>query len=759
MTTFYGDTITTTLEKLRKIFMNPPDLSVNKETRYYFNGETKDGDKFSVCDWKLSKNYKESDKAVFRILTFTKEFSEKAKAELTTKLKGEEPGFFLDHEVTKDIGAVNRIPIKLLSSQLPSFSTERLENIQKAASDAYHNTPDPIFDDKRYDLIVEELQKRKSTIPVGASLRTDDNATDLPFWMGSADKITPKNADALKRWLQKYGKVGSYLVSEKLDGVSCLFVKKGSKIKLYTRGDGKRGSDISYLAKYFHNIPDDLEEDIVVRGELIVSKRIFETKYSHSRTVPDGDYKGKKVGKREYKNPRNMVSGLVNSKTAREGLGDVEFVAYEIISDDEKQEMKPSEQMRKLGHLGFEVVNHTKLSTLSIPILEQSLEQMKKLSPYEIDGIIVCINGPYERNTDGNPDYLFAFKMTSEADIKQSTVRAVQWDISKTGQIKPVILIDPVEIDGVEVKQATAHHAKYVEENKLGPGAVVQIVRSGSVIPYIYSVLEQAEEPQMPEDEYVWDETHTNIRIAETTKENSQKMCVKLISDFFLQMGIKFVSEATVTKLYNDGLNTLLKIIGASKARIQQVDGIQERGAERIYTNIHEGLKNVKIHNVLGACGVLGYGVGKKRLEVLFQAKPDLLTWYKGKKLSVVIQEIIKVEGYSEIMARRVAENLPYAEKFYEAIKKYATFDTVKKNSPAKGSLTGAKIVMTGFRDKKLEEFVKSKGGSVVSAVSGAVTALVAADKNSATGKPKEARERGIPVYGREEYEKMVGFA
>lgn len=740
-------TVNTTLEKMRKIFMATPDISLDKDTQYYFCGETKDGDKFIVCDWKLPDDYKENEEATFRVLASMKEFSEKAKAEIISKLKGEDSSVFLPCGTTKDIGAVNRIPIKLLATQLPSFSTERLENIQKAASDAYHNTPDPIFDDKRYDLIVEELQKRKSTIPVGASLRTDDNATDLPFWMGSADKITPKNADALKRWLQKYSKVGSYLISEKLDGVSCLFVKKGSKVKLYTRGDGKRGSDISYLAKYFHNIPDDLEEDIVVRGELIVSKRIFETKF-----------KGKKVGKREYKNPRNMVSGLVNSKTAREGLGYVEFVAYEIISEDEKQEMKPSEQMRKLGHLGFEVVNHTKLNTLSIPILEQSLEQMKKISPYEIDGIIVCINGPYERNTDGNPDYLFAFKVTSEADVKQSTVRAVQWDISKTGQIKPVILIDPVEIDGVEVKQATAHHAKYVEENKLGPGAVVQIVRSGSVIPYIYGVLEQAEEPQMPEDDYVWDETHTNIRISETTKENSQKMCVKLISDFFLQMGIKFVSEATVTKLYNDGLNTLLKILGASKARLQQVDGIQERGAERIYTNIHEGLKNVKIHNVLGACGVLGYGVGKKRLEVLFQAKPDLLTWYKGKKLSVIIQEIIKVEGYSEIMAKRVAENLPYAEKFYESIKKYATFDTVKKSSPAKGSLTGAKIVMTGFRDKKLEEFVKSKGGSVVSAVSGAVTALVAADKNSTTGKPKEARERGIPVYGREEYEKMVGF-
>jgi NAD-dependent DNA ligase len=301
-----------------------------------------------------------------------------------------------------------------------------------------------------------------------------------------------------------------------------------------------------------------------------------------------------------------------------------------------------------------------------------------------------------------------------------------------------------------------------VVENKLGPGAVVQIVRSGSVIPYIYGVLKQADKPQMPDDEYVWDETRTNIRVSETTKENSQKMCVKLISDFFSQMGIKFVSEATVTKLYDNGLNTLLKIIGASKGRLQQVPGIQERGAERIHTNIHEGLKNVKIHNVLGASSVLGYGVGKRRLEVLFQAKPDLLTWYKGKKLSTIIEEIAKIEGYSDIMARRVAENLPYAEKFYEAMKKYAIFESTKKatTSPKKGAtnLAGTKIVMSGFRDKDLEEFIKEKGGKVVSAVSGAVTAVVASDKNSDTGKPEKAREMGIPVYGREEYGKMIGF-
>jgi NAD-dependent DNA ligase len=418
--------------------------------------------------------------------------------------------------------------------------------------------------------------------------------------------------------------------------------------------------------------------------------------------------------------------------------------------------------MKKLGRMGFDVVLNNILKKVDIPILQNTLEQMKKLSPYEIDGIIVAVNGPYERNTKGNPDYLFAFKMTSEDDVRESTVRAVQWDISKTGQIKPVILIDPVDIEGVEVKQATAHHAKYVVENKLGPGAVVQIVRSGSVIPYIYGVLKQADKPQMPDDEYVWDETRTNIRVSETTKENSQKMCVKLISDFFSQMGIKFVSEATVTKLYDNGLNTLLKIIGASKGRLQQVPGIQERGAERIHTNIHEGLKNVKIHNVLGASSVLGYGVGKRRLEVLFQAKPDLLTWYKGKKLSTIIEEIAKIEGYSDIMARRVAENLPYAEKFYEAMKKYAIFESTKKatTSPKKGAtnLAGTKIVMSGFRDKDLEEFIKEKGGKVVSAVSGAVTAVVASDKNSDTGKPEKAREMGIPVYGREEYGKMIGF-
>ena len=129
--------------------------------------------------------------------------------------------------------------------------------------------------------------------------------------MGSADKITPEENKELNRWFDK-NPSKKLFITDKLDGVSGMFVCKNGRKKLYTRGNGTEGADISYLIQYIDTFPkQEFKDDVTVRGELIIKKKVFDDKYYDKKSKKSD----KKEKERSYKNARNMVSGLVGAKT------------------------------------------------------------------------------------------------------------------------------------------------------------------------------------------------------------------------------------------------------------------------------------------------------------------------------------------------------------------------------------------------------------------------------------------------------------
>ena len=189
----------------------------------------------------------------------------------------------------------------------------------------------------------------------------------------------------------------------------------------------------------------------------------------------------KKNYSKQYANQRNMVAGRVGAKTMREGLQDIEFVAYEIIGNDVLS--KPSEQLDYLDKLGFTTVRRKITKKIEVDHLMETLVSSKDLSEYDIDGLIVQPNVPYERVTDGNPQYAFAFKMRLSGNLLESKVIGVNWNVSKWGKLKPRVEIEPVHLGGVTITWATGFNAKFIVEKSIGPGAIIEITRSGDVIP------------------------------------------------------------------------------------------------------------------------------------------------------------------------------------------------------------------------------------------------------------------------------------
>ena len=615
-------------------------------------------------------------------------------------------------------------------NSLKKITINSLKEIKSYLDDKYYNTGEKTeFTDYQYDILKDYIIKNDKDyeITIGSKIREDNNRVKLPIYLGSLDKIKFEDTNKLDNWLIKYNSK-EFLISDKLDGVSALFISKEGIMKLYTRGDGNIGSDITHLIKYIKDIPEKVKEDIAIRGELIIKKNIFKNKYSE-----------------KFANTRNMVSGLVNSKSLREGVIDINFITYEIIDNKLKTQIKPLEQFKKIKELGFTVVKNNKISIIDIEILSEILLKNLSDNEYEIDGIIIQPNEEYIRNIKDNPKYQFAFKMTLDSNLIQTEVEEVEWNISKHKIIKPRIRIKPVHLNGVKITYATGFNAKYIFTNSIGVGSIVKITRSGDVIPFIVEIIKSSDKPDMPLIEYTWDENKVDI-IVDNDIDNISD--IKIISSFFQNMDIKCISEATVEKIYNHGLTSLKKIFDASISDFEKIDRFGPKLAEKIYNNIHNGLKNVSIDVLLGSTCIFGYGMGKRKLKVLMEEIPDLFELYKKLSKKELLEKLNKVEGFSNITSQKILDNIEKADNFLKDIDTYVTYKNIKKDTlNIHNKLKNKTYLFSGFRDKELEEKIISNGGKIVTSISKNLSFLIIKeDTEKISTKVQKAKDLNIPI-------------
>lgn len=633
------------------------------------------------------------------------------------------------------------------------FKSENLKILHTSKlylDDLYYNTEEQEVSDVIYDILKDVLIKRdpKYIPPVGVKIRYNDNEAKLPHWLGSADKITPKEPEVLKRWLGK-NKSKEFILSEKLDGVSGLLQVKNGVQKLYTRGDGVLGKDISYLIQYF-NIPTNLP-DMSVRGEIIIPKEIFNKKYKYDGRLEDykeTKNKGKGFG-RTYKNSRNMVAGLIGAKTVRRGLKDVQFVVYEIVEFVDR--LKSSKQLDKLKKLKFTTALYIVITEISMEILIKQHIIFKDKTKFEIDGIVIQNNSVYDRNISGNPKYMFAFKVQSEDNKAKTIVIDIEWKVSRFGQIVPVVIFEPVNLSGATLCRASAHNAANLVNQCIGIGAEIFVTRSKDVIPFIQEVIKPAKikYPDIEKDlnglDYKWDDNKVHFII----KGTMDMMYIKLFDSFFSKMNIKHISRKTIEKIYKHGFTTLISIISISKGDLLKIDGIKEKSADRIITNIHRGLQEITITQILGSSSIFGFGFGRKRTDMLFNDIPNILKIYKKFSRLELIEKIKKIEGFSEITAIKVVDNLENAKLFIDIVKPYCTY---KEKVRISNTLVGKKFVMSGFRDKDLEQKIIERGGKIVSSVSKKTNGLIVSDKEKTSGKITKAKESNVKIYTLEEF-------
>lgn len=630
---------------------------------------------------------------------------------------------------------------KITSNPLDTLKTLSEEDVVKIIQKAnleYYKSGNPILTDNIYDIVKEYLENINPTHPILKSVGTSQgNKVKLPFYMASLDKI--KNDEkTLEKFKNSYK--DEYIISDKLDGISALLYKNNNVLSLYTRGDGEKGQDITHLINFIKNVKD-IPNNYAVRGELLMSKIDFEKVSSKGA------------------NARNMVAGLVNSKVPNLELTKyIQFIAYELI----EPYVIPEEQFKILKNINLKTVNNIKIteSNLNINKLSNILDERRKLSEFEIDGIVIFNNKKYPRNNE-NPKHAFAFKNINTMEKVEVIVTKVEWNLTKDNYLIPVVNFNPVHLNGVMVKKATGFNAKYIKTNKIGPGSQIIIMRSGDVIPHIVDIITESanKEPQMPDTKYLWTDSGVNIIIEKENNDYDEEIKEKQLKYFFEKVDFKYISEGNISKLYKNGFKSVKEVLTINKLDIQTI--FKEKMGEKLYNSIQEGKLKLNILLIMEASNTLGRGLAEKKLKLITENIPKILT----NKYIPTIDELIKIKGIETKTAELFISNLP---KFFEFIKENELEDYLNQNQEIKTNLipkiktnfdiSKINIVFTGIRDKELEILIEHNGGKVSNSITKNVTHIIAKDINENTSKIVKGRELNIKIITLEEFKKLLNL-
>lgn len=480
-----------------------------------------------------------------------------------------------------------------------NYIVNNLISIIDGFNELYYNEGTSPLSDVCYDelllFLYEDFPEIQShyTNKVGydpSTTSTTGEEISLPFYMGSMNKLKhPKHIDL---WLQKYPihsqREIQYVMSSKLDGISALFYNN----QLYSRGNGTKGRNISFLLPYLNGGGEMSEINYVLRGELIIHKETFNTKYSKT-----------------YANARNLVCGILNRNYSDEYSDyyhNIDFVVYDIYDET----LTPHEKFSIIKTLSQKyngikcACYYLHKSSFDTELLDKVLMKMKSTYEYEIDGIVVSQNRHHKFVSGENPKYSFAYKNNDLCVMmKTGIVDKVIWNVSKDNYYKPKIkLQEPIVCDSSKIEYVTGFNAKYIIENKIHRNTKLKIGLSGNVIPHIFKVIESPYdgpiEALYPNNEdltkqmnvdFIWNKNKVDLICLDKDNVSSViKRNMMFFKAFEMKCGLQ---ETTLINVYKSTQKYKLEdILSLSEAQWVNIDKIGPKKAQGFIKCFQEAL-------------------------------------------------------------------------------------------------------------------------------------------------------------------------
>lgn len=629
------------------------------------------------------------------------------------------------------------------------------------ASKAYYAEDKEIMSNRDYDELYDELESLEKE--TGVTLANSPTANvgyeavdELPKERHESPMLSlgkTKNREELQDWLQ--GRTA--ILSWKLDGLTIVLTyREGKLAKAVTRGNGEIGEVITNNARTFQNIPLAIpfQGELVLRGEAVIS-------YSDFEKINEGieDVEAK------YKNPRNLCSGSVrqlnNEITAKRN---VKFYAFTLVKAEGMNfEDSKEKQFLFLEDQGFEAVERRLVTEENI--LDTIADFESRIVSYDIpsDGLVLTYEdiayGQALGRTAKFPRDSIAFKWADE--LRETTLKEIEWSASRTGLINPVAIFEPVELEGTTVSRASVHNISILRSLRLGLGDRINVYKANMIIPQIAENLTQSDTVEIPSVCPVCG-VPTEIR---QINEVQSLYCVnddcaaKRIKAFTLfvsrdALNMDGLSEATLEKFIDHGFvreyADLFHLDRYSEA-ITELEGFGEKSYRNLMESIDRA-RNTTLPRVIYGLGIANIGVANAKMLCRH------FDYDFERMRTAEVEELSVIEGVGGVIATAFydymhdEENLERVRRLLEEL----TVETPVVDAEEQ-TLTGKVFVITGSLEhygsrSELKDVIEEKGGKVTGSVTSKTDCLINNDSKSASAKNKKARELGIPIVTEEEF-------
>ena len=551
------------------------------------------------------------------------------------------------------------------------------------------------------------------------------------------------------------------MISWKLDGLTIVLTyRDGALEKAVTRGNGEVGEVVTNNARVFRNLPLHIpyEGELVLRGEAVISYKDFE---EINEEIGDADAK--------YKNPRNLCSGSVrqlnNEITAKRK---VRFYAFTLVNaGDVDFHNSRMYQMQWLKEQGFDVVeNH--------PVTRETVDEevdwfASQIGKNEVpsDGLVLVYDdiayGQSLGTTAKFPRDSFAFKWADE--IRETTLKEIEWSPSRTGLINPVAIFEPVELEGTTVSRASVHNISIMEELELGVGDRITVYKANMIIPQIAENLTRSGVKDIPAACPVCGGA-TRVSMENETKTlycTNPKCQAKHVKSFTLfvsrdAMNIEGLSEATLEKFIINGyIKDLTDLFHLDRyaEEIKNMDGFGEKSYENLQNSIKTA-RTTTLPRLVYSLGIPNIGIANAKMICrAFDNDPE-------KVLNATEEELDEISGVGGVIAKAYVDYFA-DEEHRDVFRRLLEEVDIPKEEETEDSrkFAGINFVITGSVERfanraEVKEEIEKRGGKVTGSVTSKTNYLINNDVNSTSSKNRKARELGVPIISEEEFLQML---
>lgn len=669
--------------------------------------------------------------------------------------------------------------------------------------DAYYNRSESLISDEEYDQkfdMLVEFEKETGVVfsnspthSVGYKVISKLDKVKHSHPMLSLNKT--KSLDDLISFIANRNCVFSL----KMDGLTILLTyENGNLLKAETRGNGVEGEDITHNAVAFENIPLTISYKgrLEVEGEAVITYDDFN---KINEELPEN---------KQYKNPRNLANGSVrqlDSKIAAQRH--LKFIAWKVSFieteiewyDNEEDEIITTKtlssytnKLKCIRELGFDIVpytTHISFDDRTKQALERTIKLLKSIAKefsYPIDGLVMTYNDTaYAEslgNTDHHPRHSIAFKFYD--DVEETILKNIEWQVGKSGQITPVAVFEPVEIDGTIVERASLHNPSILDDLMLDIGDKITVYKANQIIPQIRDNLSLKTKKEMiKKGEMVrwlgspsWCPVCGKPTIFKGEKgtdflycsnDNCKGKVLGRLSHFVSKeaMNIDGLSESTLEKLLDldcicAGLWSIYDLHDYKNYLLNETEGygFGKKSIDKLLANIEKS-RTTTLDRLINGLSIPSIGkVASKNIGKHFNGS---FTEF-DKAVSNSSYDWTVIDDFGEVAANNIRQyfldEANIAE--YRELVSMLIFETPISKRQS-NTLEGKIIVITGtlnhFNNRQeLVDIIEQNGGKVASSVSKKTDYLINNDINSSSSKNKKAKSLGVPIITEEDFLKMI---